>query len=513
MNQKLLVIGLDGATFSAINPLIKKGEIPTIEKIMKEGIFGKLESSLPPVSCPAWPSFMTGKNPKKHKVLDWFKYNKDYTKSFNSSKDIKGERFWEHLNKKGLICGTINVPITYPPTPIKGFMISGFLSLTEDSNFTYPPELKKELLERGYMIDPVNRYSLSDESFLEKMVEVMEIRKETIIYLIKNKKWDVLVAVFRPEPIQHRFWKEGTMDIIDDTYKRLDNYLKEILEVIDEDTNIIIISDHGFGETPDYNIYFNTWLSNNGFFSLKKTKKKLPLDKIYRILVTIGLKWTKYLVGHKLDKLRFINYEKDVDWKNTKAFSRISEDIGFIFLNKKQRFNEGILDENHAKKTKEEIEKKLLKFEILGIKVVSEILNQEEIYGDIEEAPDIVFRINNKFKGMEIFDKQEFVKIPNNDKRAWHAKNGIFIARGKNILQGEIKNAKLIDIAPTILKLYGINKPIDMDGKVLDIFKKLNLIGEKMDDEEENKEEKKETGFTEEEEKEIKERLRSLGYL
>lgn len=516
MTEKLLIIGLDGATFAAIIPLIKKGKIPTLKKIMKEGVFGNLESSVPPVSCPAWPSFMTGKNPKKHRVLDWFKYDKNYMKSFNSAKEIKGKRFWDYLNNQGLFCGTINVPITYPPYPIKGFMISGFLALKEDSEFTYPPELKQELLERGYMIDPVNRYSLSDESFLKKMREVMEMRKNIILYLIKNKKWDVLVAVFRPEPIQHRFWKEDTMDVIDDTYERLDGYIKEILETVSKDTNIMIISDHGFGDMPDYNIYFNTWLSNKGFFLLKQTKKKIPLDKIYRILVKMGLKWTKYLVGHKLDKLRFINYEEDVDWKNTKAFARISENIGFIYLNKENRFEEGILSEELTKKVKQEIEEELKKFEVLGIKVVNKILDKNEIYGDIEEAPDIIFEVNKKFKGMEILDKKEFVEIPNKDKRGWHSQKGIFMANGKDILnKGEIKAAKLIDIAPTILKLYGIEKPGDMDGKVLNIFKKSDWKNERISykKKEIEKEEKQENGFSKEEEKEIKERLRSLGYL
>jgi len=477
MDKKLIVIGLDGATFTAIVPLFKKGKLPFLKNLMKNGVFGKLESTIPPVSCPAWPSFSTGKNPTKHGVLDWHYYRKDYTEHFNSAKDIKGKRFWDYLNEAGLECGVINMPVSYPPYPIKGFMVAGFLA-DETYDFTYPSELKKEILEQGYRIDALDRYAISDDSFLEQARKVMEKRKEIILNLMKTKRWDVIVNIFRPEPIQHRFWKNGTMEIIEDTYERLDNYVKEIVNSAggQEKVNVMLMSDHGFGDVPDYNFYFNRWLSNQGYFNLNENKNKLPLDKIYRVLVKMGLGWTKYLVGKKLDKIRFISYAKEVDWSKTKAFARISEDIGFIYLNKKERFEKGILSKDEVLKARKEIKDKLKDLFAKNERIILKIWDKEEMYGNLEIAPDLIFEINPKFRGLEIFDKQECVEIPFGDKRTWHNKFGIFIANGPEFSKGkEISGAKLIDLAPTILGVYGIKKPEDMDGKVLDIFKKTKI--------------------------------------
>ena len=475
MKKKLVVIGLDGATFDAIIPFIKKGKLPILKKLMKNGVYGKLQSCIPPVSCPAWPSFATGKNSAKHLVLDWHYYNKDYKEIFNSSSNIVGKKFWDYLNEEGVECGIVNMPITFPPMPLQGFMVSGFLAADEESNFAYPPELKEELLKKNYKIDPVNRYALSDEGFLEKMRNLMEMRKETFIWMIENKKWDMLMAVFRPEPIQHRFWKKDTMDIIEDTYERLDLYVGEMLKESKKkfgEFDVIIMSDHGFGRIPDYNFYFNRWLANKGLFYLKEDKKKIPLDKIYRFLIKIGMGWTKYFVGHKLDKIRFIDYSEDVDWNKSKCFIRVSENTGMVFLNKVGRFNQGILEGKEIEKTKEEIKTELSKLEFKGEKIATQFWDKEDLYNGVDIAPDIIFKIHDNFRGLEIFDRNEIVKIPEKDKRGWHGEKGIFIASGPSFKEKkEILGANLIDVTPTILKVYGIEKPEEMDGEVLDVFK------------------------------------------
>ena len=262
MKKKLLIIGIDGASFDVINPMIKERKLPTIAKLMEEGVSFEIFSSRPSVTCTAWPSLVTGKNPGNHGIIDWHYYRSNYTEHFHNGKDIKGKRFWDYLGDEGIKNAIINVPITYPPYKINGYMISGFPSVGEQVQFTYPKELREELLKENYQIDSVSRDTLSDQQFLDKINNLMETRKKVCLDLMRKKPWDVFFTVFRPEPIQNRFWGKNR-GVIEDTYERMDKYIEELMKNYKEKLDVIVISDHGFGRTPEYNFYLNNWLSEN----------------------------------------------------------------------------------------------------------------------------------------------------------------------------------------------------------------------------------------------------------
>lgn len=143
--KKLLIIGLDGATWSVLIPLIEEGELPTLEKLLKNGCYGTLESTIPPVTGAGWLALATGKTPGKTGIIDFVnRKDKSYKLYPVTSFDFKGHSLWDYLSKVNKKIGVFNYPMLFPPYKINGFMVSGVGAFPED-NITYPPSLKRKL--------------------------------------------------------------------------------------------------------------------------------------------------------------------------------------------------------------------------------------------------------------------------------------------------------------------------------------------------------------------------------
>ena len=125
--SRFLVIGIDGGTFDLIRPWAEAGDLPNLARLMAEGVHGPLESTLPPVTAPAWSTFATGKNPGKHGVFDFILPMGGRYDLVNAT-SIHAPTLWQIISEAGLKCGVMNVPVTYPPAPINGFVIGGMLS-------------------------------------------------------------------------------------------------------------------------------------------------------------------------------------------------------------------------------------------------------------------------------------------------------------------------------------------------------------------------------------------------
>ena len=143
--RRVLVIGLDGATYDILDPMRAEGRMPNLDRLITEGTAGILESTKPPITPAAWTTFMTGKGPGRHGIIDFERYDpRTNTLSFNSTYEIREPTIWNILSAKGLRVGSINLPMTFPPKPVNGFLISGFETPSTDAEFTYPPELSAD---------------------------------------------------------------------------------------------------------------------------------------------------------------------------------------------------------------------------------------------------------------------------------------------------------------------------------------------------------------------------------
>ncbi len=547
MTKKCIVIGLDGATFDIINPMIKEGELPTFKKIMKNGCYGPLKSTPVPVSASAWSSFITGLNPGGHRIFGFFKPLKDgYRVTVTNSTDRKGIEIWDSLEKSGKTCGAVNIPLTYPAKNINGFMVSGFPSPKINEKSVKPKALLEKLQKNlgDLSTQPQVFWSKGkEEEYLEDCYRRWNI-EEKMYHLLKREKCDVFIFVFKiTDDILHGLWKcidsshpfhdakAGELkDKVLDIYRRADKVLSDVIGRMDSDTILIVMSDHGFGPVHS-TVYLNNWLMKMGYIKLKNdsvTRLKRFLHKKGFNAANIFIMSRKLGLENRIIKKAFSPRKKtrkiggklllsfnDVDWSKTKAYCRGG--YGEIYVNKKGRDPAGIVEEGEYEELVKELISKLrdLRDPRNNNQMFSEPVAGRDVFrGEYKnEGPDIVFSDQLEYITLMYpeFASNKLVTESLLYRSGEHRPYGIFMAYGRDIARGEIKNADIIDITPTILYYTGSKIPKEMHGRILKgIFSA--GISKKEEIFEEIEEKEKESVVTKEEEEEIMKRLRNLGY-
>lgn len=566
-NKKVIVVGLDGATFDVMMPWIKRGKLPNIQKLMEEGCYGNLESTIHPLSPQAWSSFITGKNPGKHGIFDFtWRRPYSYEVQLTNASYREGKSLWKILGEHEKMVGVINVPMTYPPEKVNGFMISGMDAPGTKSNFTYPPELYDEIIGRfgEYIIGQrLWEYSRRDRErdLITALKEMTRLRTEVTLYLMDRKKWDFLMVVYRASDIvQHRFWKyydvnhpeyskEGAAmfgSAIFEIYSDLDSALGRLLERVDENCSVIVLSDHGAGGFSDKSVYLNSWLESEGLLAYldKSDRSKGSFNhRLEQHLLWAKSNLARY-VPHKLkmdlqrflpglfNKMASLSYFSNIDWSKTKAYSE--EVRTNIWINVKGREPDGIVEPgSEYENLRNEIIRRLSALKDGDTTVFEKVYKREELYKGkfLEHAPDLVLlQDQSKYeltpRSSLLAKERRPIRVPSLEERkndirptCGHRMNGILIARGKHVKKNaKIHRANIIDLAPTMLYLMGHPINSDMDGKVIeevfiDDFLKNNEIVYKDEPSEDQSAEKVLTVYDKEEQEIIEENLKGLGYL
>lgn len=493
--NKVLVVGIDAATFDLIRPLTQQGKLQTLKKIMDEGVSGELRSTIPPLTAPAWTSMVTGKNPGKHGIFDFTKRKKgSYEEAVQSSLNRDAETIWNIVGRKNKKVVVINVPLTYPPEKVNGALISGIPAPESGNDFVFPKQLLDEIeREVGeyriwYKVEPGEKSAIS---FTRDIEQLIELRGQVARYLMKNKEWDFFMVNFQSlDWVQHFYWKYMNKDgfenglgskskcshVIENTYTRIDEQLSKILEIIEEDTYLFIVSDHGAGPLKK-NVYLNNWFAATDLLVYKKSTKYLlhkigfTSENIYKLIAKSRL---ANLVPKLREKKNFILHRflttNDVDWSKTQAYS-IGLD-GNIFINLKGREPQGVIEPG---KEYEEVRRYLIQ-NLQKLKdpetdelIFDEVYLREEIFDGphLSEAPDILLLLTRYHQDVKFVSKKLIGPPPDNIS-ANHRMNGIMIIKGPNIKHGSLlKGANILDVAPTILHTMGFPIPNDMDGKLL----------------------------------------------
>lgn len=536
--KKILVIGLDGATFNILNPLMEKGLMPNLKKIKEKGSWGELESTIPPITGPSWTSFATGKNPGKTGVFDFMiKKNGSYELKPITSKYLKGQSIWDYLTKENKKSIILNYPTLFPAYKINGIMVSGIGGYKCD-NFTYPKDINDLLdeLTGGYEIETEfldKKYSNKEDLYLKDSHRAFDKKIKVAKYFLKKEDWDFFMVVFcETDFLQHFLWKhiDSSHPLFDPQisprykkkfekyYQDIDKAIGNLQTMIDDNTNIFIVSDHGFGPS---NLCFNPnlWLESKGYLKRKRLPWSLTAkNKVSSaIKIILGERMREYLskkVSQENKKLLKVSFLSKIDLEKTKALAlEHTGPLGAIYIVDKLSVEE--------KKT---IKKRLIKDlkqlpQEYGQDLKVNIYDPEKIYwGDkTEQTPDIIFTIANWNCLMKNanFAGPIFKEEPCNPAiTGSHRPEGILMAVGPDIRPGfNIKKARIFDVSPTCL--YLLNSPISqgLDGKVLkEMIKKEKSLKNKPIKTEEKAEKEAESSSEIEEEK-IKEKLKGLGYL
>jgi predicted AlkP superfamily phosphohydrolase/phosphomutase len=485
IKKRLFVIGLDGATFDIITPLIKEGRLENISSLMEQGTWGELRSTIPAFSPVAWTSLVTGVNPGKHGITDAFIHHlAEYRISFVNSTYRKYKPIWSALNTFGNKTGIVNVPLTYPPEHVDGFIITGMFTPENAVDFIYPPELK-DILKRKfgkYIFEGVQSDKL--ERVLRTTYNVIDQHDDIALYLLDEHDLDFFFLVYvETDRIQHQFWKfmdeknttvsrkerKRYKNVIKDLYQRMDVSIGKILKQLRDEDTLMIVSDHGFG--PLYKAFsLSNWLIEQGYTVYNKNVKD-------RSSFALLKKVKDRFLGGNAEKNEELNrYLCNVDWKRTRAFTEGA--AGGIFINMEGRQKEGIISEGEeyerlcseiANSLKEVIDPST------GIKVVEEVYLRKDIYwGDkFDTAPDLVVVCSRGFHTISP-SECSYYKIYNKDiffTHKWsgrHEDNGIIIMKGPKIKKGyKLKGANILDVAPTILFLMDKPSSREFDGEIL----------------------------------------------
>jgi len=494
--SKFLVIGLDGATWDLLKPWAEEGKLPTFSMLMREGVQGDLESTIPPVSGPAWVSFATGKNPGKTGVIDFFnKKGESLELKPVSSTDFLGKSVWDWLGDDDYRVGVVGVPMLFPPYKINGFMVSNTAFYGADG-ITFPNDLKGKLDEicDGYQ-DLVAYHDVKYDDtdlFIEDVNKILDKQFAAMRYLMKQP-CDLLIYVLSvTDWVQHLMWKyidashplysrEGSQKYGPELLKfwqRIDDFLGQIIET-NKGSNLLIISDHGFGP-QDECLNLAKWLEMKGYLIRNRSPKNLKTT-VSSFLVRTGLGGlTSRQRATKVRKKLKAGIIDQIDFAKSKAYVLAHTiPFGAIYINAEGRGRQGCVKAGDHEMVKAQIinDLKNLRKDI-GRDVEVEVFDSKEIYRGphVNIVPDIIFTIDNWrciinqwWLEDTLFKNESF----SNRHTGSHRINGIFLAHGPDIKQGCIvQSARIYDIAPTILHMFDVPIPIDMDGIVLkEIFR------------------------------------------
>lgn len=478
-----ICFGLDGATWKVLTPMIKEGEMSFLENVINKGATSTLESNPFLNSASAWTTISTGKETVKHEVGDFVEVGEDYkVKATNLAKKER-RFFWNILSVQGQKVGILNVPATYPPHPVKGFMISGWLS-PNPKEASYPPKLMEKLeREVNYTLFEQNEMIKEEEKFIHYIEENLRSKIKASKLLVQEYDLDFFFVVFdATDRIYHRFWRtienpsrnRKLWEKIKAIHNKIDRGMKEICEITDPQ-NKLIISDHGFCPVKQQ-VNLNTFLFEKGFLKVKDdliSSLKFAISyrfsphKILDLLPSWLLEQGKNTGMEFQSRLRdlFFLSPANIDWEHTKAFSFGT--FNYIYLNVKERESKGCVSMKDYESVKKKLIKSLRHWKKNGKQIVTNIY---ELDKKKENLPDLILEIRdgryvttwkNGFTISKLYSEPILYY-------GHHHKNGIFIGEGENFNKKDGIRGSIHDIAPTILKLFGIPIPDDIDGEPLD---------------------------------------------
>ncbi len=455
--MKICVLGLDCA---APEVIFADERLTHIRRLMEAGVYGRLESVVPPITVPAWMCLASSQDPGSLGVYG-FRNRVDYTYDklgVATSASIKAFAIWDQLAREGRKSVLVGVPPNYPPRRINGVSVGCFL--TPDparDEFTSPPALKRQIMELvgAYPVD-VKNFRTDRKDWLRDEIFAMSRKQwEVVRWLMQNQEWDYFHFVdIGLDRIHHGFWnyfdKQHVQyepgnpyeNVVPDYYLWLDEQIGSVLELLDRDTMVLVVSDHG-AQRLDGGFAVNQWLIQQGL---------LVLDQLPSAITPF-------------DQLK-VNWAKTKVWSEGGYYAR-------VFLNVQGREPQGVIPASEYESFRDEMK---AKFEALtdgqGRPLNSLVFKPDQLYQHVRNvAPDLIVHFGGLLWRSIGSVGHPGVHVQENDTgpdACNHAQYGMFILAAPNCpLGGEYEGARLLDMAPTLLDLAGYDIPDSMQGRSL----------------------------------------------
>jgi len=500
--HRVVMIGLDGATFNIIEPLLKQNKLPFFQRLIDTGSYGTVESNLPVNSASNWATLLSGKNPGKHNIYDFLVAdNGSYQPKLITNQSLKSPALWNLINSHQFQTISLNIPIISDPEPLNGIIVPGVLS-PGGKVHAYPEQVTKELEQQNYTTDSGFARNLNPDVYFHQIKETLLTQEKVFQQMLKQHPWKVAILILNAlDKVQHSFWHEE--EKVNSLYIQIDHFLNNIFDSLDANTYFIVVSQHGFKRLTR-KFFVNEWLWEIGLLqkniSIHQPRltdmydlifKDAPDDKhlATRFLAKSGItkdnirsmlplfiaEFLKRLVPWKIKKYFPAEY-LDIVWDHTRAYF-VSSNIQGININLKGREPQGIVNPGSEY---EELRDRIIG-ELYRLKdpytfenVIDEIYRKEDLFqGEyLDNAPDIILVPHNYDYYLDPAKRtcRLFIGSANDDYpiHAFHHPQGIFLATGPNIKQKyKLSHIDICDITPSILHILGITSTEDFDGQIL----------------------------------------------
>ena len=511
MAAPLLVIGLDGATLDLVRPWAAEGRLPVLRGLMQRGTWGRLRSTVPPATFPAWTSLVTGVNPGRHGIFDFSaRVPGTYRVRFVNGSHRRAPALWTRFSAAGRRVAVLTVPATYPPEPVAGVMVSGFdspLATAIDGSFVHPRALYGEI--QGL----VGRLPFADfqevdtgpgwhADALARLLDGIERRTTLARTLLVRERWDAFMVVFgESDTVAHHFWRfhdrrsprhaPGPFgDAVRHVYEALDAAIGTLLAAAPSDATVAVVSDHGSGGAGDRVVHLNRRLAECGLLAFTRRTPAARLAGAARGIALRALphRWLGGLVRRlpaAASRLESAHRLGGIDWRRTTAYSEELDYHPSVWLNLRGREPEGTVDAADYHTMRDDVARGLLEWrDDAGRGVVRRVWRREELYRGpfVASAPDLLvelartdgytascLRSGGPGPALRRLAPHEYGSGKGSGMNGSHRRHGLVVLAGRDVrAAGEIPAVEILDVVPTLLALGGLAVPEELDGRPIE---------------------------------------------
>ncbi|MHC4859479.1 MAG: alkaline phosphatase family protein [Planctomycetota bacterium] len=546
--RKVLFVGLDGMPFEILGPLMESGAMPNVRALAERSATTDLVSAIPPLTPPAWTAFLTGKGPGLTRILD-FRHFDAATRSerLGSSRDLHSATLFDLLSEAGMTVGVVHLPMHYPPPELNGFVVSGHETPGRDAAFTWPPELREEVLETVpdylFHVRVEQGYQTVDHIYRETIERVLvniRGRGDLAVHLLTTRDPDAFLVHFQSLDAVLHFAYEY-LDGRDEERRRLlvscfteaDRQVGRILEAAG-DRLTVVLSDHGFGSL-DLKVYPNVLLEEWGLLKLAPGIKRKRVGLFRRVAEETPLRRVREALHERKKRRKARRGERGkprpmrraqageiakilpLDWRETTAYVPVSGTHGLVYLNLAGREPEGTVPAEDYDRVRADLARRFreARHRAWPRPLFAEAKTPEEVWGveTRETGPDLILFPDEEANVIRDIVRESEACARNRRGGGTHRMKGILLISGPGVDPGARDfDASLVDVAPTILRYLDLAVPEDVEGRALEEafvtlppakFRPPPDLGKTGD----------EAAYDEEESRLLEDHLRGLGYL